>query len=574
MERREVLRLSGLSALGGLAGCQGLLREDTESTTSVTTTATPRVTTTDGPAQFRDVAIELPEDPTVGDPLRVGVAATNYGGEAGSFTDTLVLDGPNENEWPVEIPAVEPGYRGMVTFEPTWWLSGYYRFWLDNRDVENGIRVHPRSAKLGETLELDNGVRFTLNDVSFHSPIALFSEEEERGIVLPATNNGSQIILTIFHVSIENTSNPTYTVKPGRFQIPIQGTGNEIYFQAGDDHPEWPYDNLTNTRLNGRRIIGNTIQPGTSQSGLVLGQLDYEDAVGPISFGVQQDFALSPELLWIVPTNGNNRSLPRYEIVDISLPRKPTINSESEYQIHVKNIGDKTGTFNAILEYPRPDYSTRALKLLDARLDPEQTTIFSGIISFPFVRKYDIHLKPFGLLGNVVTQPYTQYYGEPYNFDNEFQIRIITPKRSREVQFGRDVDQYNVNAEPNRSFISVGVEATISNDDAVHLIPGFSEFAVPTGEGELARDIRVWAPNHGLAGINRRIKEHENRLEDPYEGQLWPENPADHIQTDRLRGFIPFYIPRELDEEDEIVQARFHKGEGQYVVSEWHHKLS
>jgi len=572
MDRREILRLSGVGALAAFAGCQGVIDGEDRSTTT-STTRTPSVTTTDGPAQFRDVRIDLPENPTVGESLRVRVGATNYGGQPGTFTDTLVVDGPAAAEEPVEITDVDPGHRGVTTVEPTAWLSGHYRFRLADRDIETATELGPRSGDVGDTLARGEDLRFTLEDVTFHSPIALYNEQEEFAAALPAAGSGSEAILTVFRVTVENEGDSPYEVDPGTFEIPLRSDRTRLYFQDGDeDRSAWTYDDLAEMRLDRSRIVGETVRPGTSRNGLVLGQVNYADAHGAVPFGVQLDLERDPELVWTDSPEGGRRRLPRFEVTDVTLPSNPTINTEANYEITVVNSGGRGGTFRGLLEYHRPDYSVRSLALLEGSLDPGETTTFTGSISFPYVREYDLRLYPFGELGTVSTERSVQPFNTSFTTHDGIELIVSTPIRTREVQFGQDTEQLNINSEPDREFVSVGIQATIQdevNGEIDEVLPDYDDFVIPISNNNYAFDIRVWARENNLDATLRGIESHGSRMEDPYEGPLWPDDPSNQIEGNQFRGFIPFYIPNDLSEEDTEIQLRFEDGNRQLIISNW-----
>lgn len=572
MDRRELLRLSSIGAVAAIAGCQG--GSDESTATRTIKRRTQSVTTTDGPAAFADVAVEVPADATVGT-VPTTVAATNVGGDPGTFADVLETTADAADALDVEIPEIEPGYRGAVTLEPTYRTGGFHEARLRDRAVSTEFTLAARTARFGEAMPLERGVRITPQDVTFSSPVTLYDEDEEFGTFLPAHGQAEDAILTAFSVTVENTGDDAFEVPPGTFQQPLRSDASYLFFgDPDDDAPAWTYDDLAERYFDSDRLIHSTVQPGESGSGIVFGQLAYSDVGGPVPLAAQADRTATPELKWTAPPPEDGRRVPRFEVRDVSSPTDPAIETASELEFTVANVGDRRGTFRALLSYLRPDRTLRALGQFEGGLEAGQTATFSGDVTFPYVRNYEVRLDPFGVVGTVDARPNVVPFGGTHTTPEGIEYKMAFPRLTRQPSFGEARDTFSPQAQPDQTYLVVGFRAKLTEEverGAAKKVPGFKDFVVVEPGGSFGTDVRVWFSEHDLQASLRDIRERGNRLSSPHNGPLWPENPAEHLDDGTLHGYLPLYASREItnDETPIDVQFRREEGDGQIIARGW-----
>jgi hypothetical protein len=574
MDRRQLLRLSGVGAVAALAGCQEAL--DGATAPRTTTRRAPSVTTTDGPADFRDVTIEVPADATVGT-VPITVAVTNVGGEPGTFSDVLEATGNAFDPLEVDIPDVDPGYRGSVTFEPTYRTSGFYEVRLRDREVTTEFALGARTAQFQEAMELERDVLITPEAVTFSPPITLYDEDEEFGTFLPAHGDAEEAILSAFEVTVENTGDSTFEIPPGTFQQPLRSDASFLFFgDPGDDAPAWTYDDLAQRYFDSERLVHSAVPPGDERSGVVLGQVAYRDVRDPVPFAAQADRKRQPELKWVAAPPEGGWQVPRFEIRTASLPTNPAIATAADLEFTVENVGDRQGTLQALVSYLRPDRTLRSVAQLEHTLDVGQSATFSSEVTFPYVRSYDLRLDPFGVVGSVDAQPNVVPFGTTHTTPEGLEYTMVFPRLTRQPSFGKAHDTFSPQAQPDEIYLVVGFRAQLTaeaDQSAVEMIPGYEDFVVPEPGGTFGTDIRAWFRENNLRASLRDIKERDDHLQRPHNGPLWPENPAEKIEDGVLEGFLPMYASREIEDDTVPIEVQYRReNNNQTVARGWRYE--
>ena len=353
--RRRYITLAGLAVATGSAGCSALLGGGTGGDgndgsgdgggddESGGGTPTPPLTTVAGPATFDRLRVEGPAETTVDSEVTFTVSVANVGGESGDFAGTLTTaEGAQSIEREVSAAAVGPGERASTDVTTTFELADDYLLRVSDGDAAatHEISATARTAEVGGTLDLGNGLSVTLTDVSYE--VGVFYTAREMGGSPPAYYApGGDQVLGVLRFTVENTGS-----SGRRF-------GASVAPSAGSVLPEYPRNSLRATEtLDGSPLVndpnrGAQVQAGQRVQGWALTQAPRPAASDGITVDWQRDAAdTPPERQWAV----GGASLPSFALDDWTLPGETPL-GETTYAVTVRNEGDGDGVFRGAVDW-------------------------------------------------------------------------------------------------------------------------------------------------------------------------------------------------------------------------------
>lgn len=361
-----------------------------------------------GPADFTDVDIALPSSPSVRNEITVTVSATNSGGEAGTFSDTLaVTEGNSSFREDVEITDVGPGETGTAEFSTTFQFADEYVFTLEDADVQQSVEPAPLTRAPGDSLEVSESLRLTFDGVSFEQTVPV--RANRFSWYVDTVGNGvfeapSDKILALFRFTIENTGTDTDRLD---FQS-LAGPNENVYTSLGPSaidsvtlEDPFLFDSVDGFGDDTTRFT--EVQPSQLHSGWILAQFPRESARDQVALDFQADATETPpEAVFRKRAGDGQFGLPEYRLDDLQIEQ---IDSAGEYEVSatVTNTGDGPGNFAGVFQWQQPDTEDARWvrdggaenRAFQARLAPGETQEFSTITEGQFDGTYNYRFAPF-----------------------------------------------------------------------------------------------------------------------------------------------------------------------------------
>ncbi|MGZ0747202.1 hypothetical protein [Haloparvum sp. AD34] len=406
MKRRQLLMTGTIGISTALSGCGSLGGDD----------GTPTPT---GPAEFDDVSLTASESATVDSALTLTVAATNVGGETGTYEGVVQLgtgsdeasddsEGTPSFEESFSIEGVASGETGETDIEgPTFDVVDDYEFTIVDTDVSSTVRPAPKKASVGETLAVGEDLSVSVDDVALQESV-FYPTSRSSGLStyeeIGAFGAPSGHILAVVTVSAENTGTETTSAAPGKIGI----KGAEWYGDGGE----------TPSQLLGRsdsRFYDGAlpeIEPSETLTGYYLAKVPRDAARGTIEITAQIDEnGTLPERVWAAEPDGDERSLPKLTLESVTAPEKTALGRDYEITATVANEGDGTGTLRSVLQWDdegtwaqltaatsETDLETERSTngVITSRIEPGASTEITISSFSTFNGHYTYRLQPFG----------------------------------------------------------------------------------------------------------------------------------------------------------------------------------
>ncbi|MEF8851458.1 MAG: hypothetical protein V5A28_03415 [Haloarculaceae archaeon] len=396
--RRRYLALAGLAAATGSAGCSALLGgggadggdgNGGGGGESNGGTPTPQLTTVAGPATFDRVRVEGPGETRVDQEVTFTVSVANVGGESGDFAGTLTTaEGAQSLEREVSVAAIEPGEHASTDVTATFELADDYVLRVSDGDAAatHEIAATARTAEVGGTLDLGNGLSVTLTDVVYE--VGVFYTAREMGSSPPAYYApGGDQVLGVLRFAVENTA-----TEGRRFGANVAPSGGSVL-------PEYPRNSLGATEtLDGSSLLnaqerGARIQAGQRVEGWLLTQLPRSAADEGIAVDWQRDAPdTAPERRWTV----ERAALPSFALDEWTLPAE-SAPGEITYSVTVRNEGDADGVFRGVVDRGGSDASNwRVSHQLSQPIPAGGSHTFELADDWRFVDDHAFRVRPLG----------------------------------------------------------------------------------------------------------------------------------------------------------------------------------
>lgn len=413
MNRRKYLLAVGGTGSAGLAGCSAL----TDGTNS--DTGTPRPTLVDGPAQFTDFKIETPETATVDTTVEVTVSGFNYGTEPGNFSGVLgTVEGATAVSKPIELTNVKSGKREETTVELSFTASDNYVLGVvdsTRRETESKtltslepkartqLTVGPKTAAVGESFDLDSGLRVTLTNVTYRQgtyyAYATGFMGGEKATSLFSTS--SKQILALLRFEVENTGTESASFGPTSFTV---SDGALLTDLRG-------YNLSDTTDIKGTPLRNTQVDAGQRITGWFLAQVSRNRAKNGVTVGWQRDANKTPpERSWTV----ESAELPSFSLQNWSVGSKQSPGTYSHH-FTVKNTGRVKTRFRGMLDSKSKSDGADAwtpFRKLSGTIAPGKTMTIDIQETNPYLGTNDYRVRPFGPTRSVTIQRPTLSFGE------------------------------------------------------------------------------------------------------------------------------------------------------------------
>lgn len=392
MNRRAYLAAMGGVGLSGLAGCSMLSSGDDEGST------TPEPTIVDGPAQFTEYKIELPEDATVDTAVSVTVSAFNYGSQAGSVSATLAtVEGAETVSKSVDLTDVDSGSRGETTVDLEFSMGDEFVLGVFDTAPSSEtatptgdpmtkatVTVGPEEKPVGEALELGEQLRATLTDVTYQHGVdytyedsGFLTSDTKEGTALPASGN----VFAVLQFDVENTGTEDVAFDSESFSM----DGGTVLPNLNGESMD------AATNVEGNPLTDTSVKGGQNVQGWLLTECQQKHAKNGATVKWQRDeHKTTPERAWSV----ESRDLPSFSLEQWDGIGDQTPGSHT-HQITVKNTGGAKGTFYGSLESKRDQDEWELFKQFSADLDAGQSKTFDIQGNYLSVGAVDFRLRPF-----------------------------------------------------------------------------------------------------------------------------------------------------------------------------------
>jgi len=338
MKRRTFLTAGTLPFF---AGC-GSIVSQTETTTSEN-----NVKAADsGPSHFEQVELSGPSKVHVNEEFELEVSVANTGGRAGDFTTTLTVgEGIESREASIKIEDVDSGERkteqvaeGHIGYAST------FTYRITDYAVKHEIEVTPQQVEGLTSAGLTDNLTVSLDELQIEFGLIYSQYGNSNSILFHGDLDRVFVIVT---ATVENTGTKSASVPT------LEPLSGEHVTQL----PEYVTD-LTHIRdLPETPIHNHKISPKESKTGALLYHLPRSVASETIEFVWQRDRSeTTPEVDWQVPPQtGDERTLPRFALEDISTPDNAQVSEKIPVEATVANIGDTDATFRGAFEYSYKD---------------------------------------------------------------------------------------------------------------------------------------------------------------------------------------------------------------------------
>lgn len=531
MDRRTYLAAVSGVGLSGLAGCNMLSSGSNKGST------TPTIV--DGPAQFTEYKIEPPKDASVDSPVSVTVSAFNYGSQAGGVSVTLAtVEGAEMVSTAVELTDVDSGSRGETTVELEFSVGDEFVLGVfegppssatetptGEAITEAKVSVGPKEKPVGKALNLGEGLRATLTDVSYRYGIeyktekqGFLSSETISGTTLPSSGN----VLAVLQFEVENTGTEAVSIDSKSFSInskPLLPDLNGVSLDGA-------------TTVDGKPLNSTSVKRGQNVQGWFLGEIPKKQAKNGATVEWQRDEQkTTPERAWTV----KSRDIPSFSLGTWKKLSDQVTGSYTQH-VTVKNTGKSTGTFYGSLDYRLGQGEWKSLSQFKASLDPGQSKTFDVKNSYLSVGTANFRLRPFGQTHTAkITAPKVSF-GEKARIPNG-KIRVSKVQTHPSyIQKNDYVDNTKHTPENSDAFLFAYVEFIPDSGDVMNM-PDDDHFS-----------IRANGMTHGESGYL------EGPISSPIEGKFYTSTNSTRMTAgEPWTGWVSFGVPSNVTPENTTV---------------------
>lgn len=351
-------------------------------------TATPTLTTVEGPATFDRLRVEGPDETRVDREVAFTVSAANVGSEPGDLAGQLTtVEGAQSMDREVSLPAVESAERASTEVTVTFELADEYLLRVSGEDAEatHETVATGLTAGVGERLELGDGLDVTLTDVS-HEVGVFYGDgtDGDRSATYYAPASGQ--VLSVVRFAVENTATDGRTF------------GSNLTTTAGSFLGAFPEGALGRTEsVDGSPFTeggsrGAPVQAGQRVEGWLLAQVPRTAASDGFAVNWQRDAPETPpERQWQV----DGSALPSFVLAEWTLPDE-SAPGETDYAVTVRNEGDADGVFRGTVDWSGSESGGWQVRhRLSQRVPAGGSHTFDLSDDWRFVQDRDFRLRPF-----------------------------------------------------------------------------------------------------------------------------------------------------------------------------------
>jgi hypothetical protein len=363
------------------------------------------------------VAIQGPQNVTVGEEFTLPVSVANTGGENGTFSDTLtVAEGSASFNRSVTIEGVQPGSIANTSVGPINISStDTYTLAIKGTNTTHEIQVNPVEKQPGRTITANNlkvGVQgISLTPALFYTINTGYGTDGTGTGLLSA---GSGKILCVIQVTLENvgTNQAEFTIPQlynpdsgGVFAESSSSPPTMLTLPQGTFYTELPGSGGDLARVQGvegKPLTDVQLSAGQSRNSWLVAQLPRSTASSVVRVGYQGDSKGSPpEAVWsFAPQSGSTRALPKLSLDSFDVPNMAQLGRSNSYTIKVSNTGNGSGTYRSITQFKRPDdRNWSSYNKQQARIAPGKSKTFKQPIAYPSdptLGEAQFRLRPFG----------------------------------------------------------------------------------------------------------------------------------------------------------------------------------
>jgi hypothetical protein len=543
--RRGYLALASL-VTAGLAGCNSLLGsgnpddgnagdDDGADDGGDVTTSRPPLTTIEGPASFDRFRLDGPGETTVDEEVPLTVSAVNVGSEAGNFEGTIrTVEGAQAIERAVSVAAVDPGDRATAEVSVPIELADDYVLGVGDGggQASHEVAVTPRTAAVGGTHELGDGLRVTLTGVSYEGGV--FYTERSMGASPTAYYApGGEEILAVLRFTVENTA--TGARRFGASVTPSPGTVLTEY-PSGSIGKTETFQEAPLLRGQGR---GASVQAGQRTEGWVLAQVPRSAASDGIAVNWQRDATgTRPERTWTV----DGTALPSFALSEWTLPAESPP-GETGYSVTVRNEGDADAVFRGAIDWGRPEGGNWNLRQqLSETIPAGGSHTFERSDRWPYVDDRAVRLRPLGETRTVDFVAPTMAVGEslatPFG---SITVTAVTTGDQLVSSPGRGDNRSTKTPEAGQ-FLFVEVEYSRQFEVSIPNI------------GRLRRYSNGFLLHHGDAEYEYTLPGGDHDFHRPVSGRPLNTHRGDQVPVgEARRGWLVFDVPPEVSPGDATV---------------------
>lgn len=532
MKRRTLLSTAGVGLATGLAGCGS----DETSSDDPSDNGTEEST---GSPELEEISLETATTAQVDEPVTIAVSVTNSGDAAGSFEDTLTLegvaDGSLERELPafseaVEIEEVPAGETGTAEIETVAFEhADRYEFALEDEGVTESIEVGPALTAPDESFTLAEDLRVTVTDVSLENGVfyrytsGVWSSTEHTGLYAPA----SGYLLAAFRFEVENVGTTGASVPKGSFEV---RNGD---FVSGLPDGASLRDVET---LDGEPFFDVSLSAGESTDAFLIAQFAREDIGDGVGVDYQRDErgTLPEARFGLESDDGAELSSAAFELEAVSVPDEAEIRSDPTLEYTVRNVGDEAGTFRGIVQQ-REDDEWSDWETVSVDLEAGETETVSVESTVTDVTAVDYRLDPFDEERTVVFQPATRDAGEWFTIPRGLELRVTEHRELWEIE-----QEYATQMpDDGYRYVLVSIDVHRPNSDAAGYLSSIGvdddQFVLEIGENEFDQASRYY-----------------NSYEEPVDGPS--VNDVEVSVGETATAYTYFEVPETLSLDDAVVR--------------------
>jgi len=340
--RRTILRTLAVGAGISTAGCMGGGGSGSTPDYEVDRQA---------PARLELLAVSFPDEITFGETFSGEVSLANTGGDPitsdarigirpiASDTTNQVIDlnssglesGQSRTHSTTDLAATQAGEFIIETGR---------RIDSVNDELENSFNINPIESELEEQVETPDGIRLTVNDVTYEQ--ALLNESRSGGfgqsdMFYSVRNTLEGQILAVPRLTIGNATGETIRL------LNKESSGRNTLSILGGS----PVTDIDTVSIDQPDIRGSRIEPGETLNGIIISEVSTDD-LGDISLGLNTG---SPEgEIDIAVPLPESDGIPEFQLVDSTTPSVRQ-EGEQEYRFTIENTGNADGTFRGAVRY-------------------------------------------------------------------------------------------------------------------------------------------------------------------------------------------------------------------------------
>lgn len=299
-----------------------------------------------GPADVVVTALSFTDPAEVGRDVYVVLEIENRGGEPGTFSDSVVVAGPNASAEADVSVEVDGGERTRAKAGPfAFDLAGEYELSLAAGDATETATLGPRSVPVGESL-YDGEMLVSVDGISLRESV--FYRRDSvwlSGYGASTFAAPTKHVLAVVSVTVENQSTETLSLPEGAFAL-----RDGDWYGFGENVPSFLLG------VDGERFTDggvDEVEPSETRSGYYLGKLPREAARGEVAVTSNFDEASTPpEREWVLAVDDDgDRALPNVAVQSVDAPDETEGGRPYDVSVTVANDGKAAGTFRAAAEY-------------------------------------------------------------------------------------------------------------------------------------------------------------------------------------------------------------------------------